>query len=126
MPRSLTSRYDGPVSNHHTRFQLRYSLLQALAACLLLGVAGSVALVTTRSTPTRAPTTPTTTTTTSHREAIRVDCADRSVCTLASELALDVWSEEQVQGEPLDVVVDAPALERLKAAGAAGPGLDAG
>ena len=50
------------------------------------------------------------------RIAIRIDCADPAACTLAESLALDVWSEEQGAGLPLDVVVTDDALAQLAAA----------
>jgi carboxypeptidase T len=50
------------------------------------------------------------------RVAIRVDCQDARACALASSLAVDVWSEQQGPGLPLDVVVMADALKHLEAA----------
>ncbi len=93
------------MSVSHAVLNLRSTLVRGLAVCLVVGVAGAVALVATHGTP-------------SARAAIRVDCGDGSVCTLAEELAADVWSEERAPGDPLDVVVDKQALDRLAAAGA--------
>jgi carboxypeptidase T len=51
------------------------------------------------------------------RVAIRVACDDPAACTLAGSLALDVWSEQESAGLPLDVVVSSDSLARLAAAG---------
>jgi len=53
------------------------------------------------------------------RVAIRVDCQDPARCSLAASLAIDVWSEHQGPGLPLDLVVPDDALARLDAAGVA-------
>ncbi|TMQ12413.1 MAG: hypothetical protein E6J91_20840 [Deltaproteobacteria bacterium] len=51
------------------------------------------------------------------RVAIRVSCDPPAACALAESLAIDVWSEHQGAGLPLDVVVWSDALDRLAAAG---------
>jgi carboxypeptidase T len=51
------------------------------------------------------------------RVAIRVSCDDPAACALAASLALDVWSEHEGPGLPLDIVVSSDALGRLAAAG---------
>jgi len=56
-------------------------------------------------------------TTTPTRVAIRVQCQDRAACSLAASLALDVWSEHQGPGLPIDIVVTDDALARLDSAG---------
>jgi hypothetical protein len=70
----------------------------------------------------RTPRTPT-------RVAIRVECQDPAACALAESLAVDVWSEEEGPGLPIDVVVTDDVLPRLEAAGVRWqvlvPGIDA-
>src|SRR3954466_12579968 len=51
------------------------------------------------------------------RVAIEVDCTDPRACALAEQRALDIWSEERGPGIPLAVVVTAPTLDTLRAAG---------
>jgi len=51
------------------------------------------------------------------RVAIRVSCDNPIACSQAEALALDVWSEEQGPGLPLDIVVTEDTLGRLDAAG---------
>jgi len=51
------------------------------------------------------------------RVAIRVDCSAAGACERARELAVDVWSEDEGPGLPLDVVVTEGGLRRLAAAG---------
>jgi len=55
---------------------------------------------------------------TSTRVAIRVACPDRVVCTAAASLAIDVWSEHEGPGLPLDIVVTDDTLPLLELAGA--------
>ena len=50
------------------------------------------------------------------RVAIRVACDGSSACAVAEARALDVWSEEQGPGIPLDVVVPSDVLAELDAA----------
>ncbi|MFT3698710.1 MAG: M14 family metallocarboxypeptidase [Kofleriaceae bacterium] len=47
------------------------------------------------------------------RVAIQIDCTKPMACTLASTFALDVWSEEQGPGLPLDLVVRESDLGEL-------------
>jgi hypothetical protein len=51
------------------------------------------------------------------RVAIRIDCTSPGACELARDLAVDVWSEDEGPGLPLDVVVTDTALRQLAAAG---------
>jgi carboxypeptidase T len=51
------------------------------------------------------------------RVAIRVECPDPAACSLAASFAIDVWSEHQGPGLPIDLVVTDDALPRLDAAG---------
>jgi carboxypeptidase T len=84
-----------------TRPAVRWVLLTALA----LAIAGGVALIMRPGPP--PPT----------RVAIRVSCDRAPACALAGSLALDVWSEHQGAGLPLDVVVSSDSLAQLAAAG---------
>jgi carboxypeptidase T len=77
-----------------------------------LGIAGILAAVIWR---VAAPV-PTSATT---RVAIRVACNDPRACEVAHALAVDVWSEAEGPGLPLDVVVTEPALAELTAANVA-------
>lgn len=72
----------------------------------VLGVLGALALVVFEPTP-AAPT----------RIAVRVTCDLPGACDAARAVALDVWSEQQGAGLPLDVVVTRDGLARLTAAG---------
>ncbi len=56
-------------------------------------------------------------TTTPTRVAIRVPCENPDACALAASLAVDVWSEHEGPGLPIDLVVTDDALARLEAAG---------
>ena len=47
------------------------------------------------------------------RVEIRVDCHDPAACALASEYALDIWSEDQGPGLPLDLIVHKSTLDIL-------------
>ena len=110
-------RYSGGVSPHHTPIELPAVFRRGLVAGGGVVLVALVALVVTR-VPRAAPDGAAAAAVSSPRVAIRVECRDDSACVLAEKLALDVWSEERAPGEPLDVVVDAPALARLAAAGA--------
>jgi len=47
------------------------------------------------------------------RVEIRVDCHDAAACALASEYALDIWSEDQGPDLPLDLIVHKSTLDIL-------------
>lgn len=76
-------------------------------ALLLLATAAAIAVLAQHG---AAPAPPT-------RVAIRVMCADAAACSLVEHVAIDVWSEEQGPGLPLDVVVAQDDLGKLAAAG---------
>jgi carboxypeptidase T len=94
----------------YTRYMLpldlidRPALRRSALAAAALTIAAAGALVARTGSP-------------SVRVAIRVSCDDPAACALAESLALDVWSEQQGPGLPLDVVVWSNALDRLAAAG---------
>lgn len=96
------------MSPHHSSVDALATLRRGLLALVLVGVASGVGLLLTRD---AAPVS-------SRRVAIRVDCRAAVPCALAEELALDVWTEQRVPGEPVDLVVAEPDLARLTADGA--------
>lgn len=102
------------MSPHHSSVDALAALRRGLLALVLVGVASGVGLLLTRD---AAPVS-------TRRVAIRVDCRTDAACALAQDLALDVWTEQRVPGEPVALVVAEPDLARLTADGAAYAVLD--